>query len=493
MELNEKVKNTPEHYTLVWSNFDLKIIGPKNQKLENKLSYYKNTLELSKVNFQRYTKREKKSVFNILRFDPSSGNYTYQTMQGLIDLVMKTLKKQGFSYSVKDIRIPLVEPDLSKIGGFRGNQKEMFLKLLSANRSGILKAPTRWGKTVIISNLCDVYHNCRTLILAPGVDLLPQLISDLERFLKVKRPITGIFTGSKYKKEYEGPSITVCSLDSMHKIDKSSYEIVIVDEPHAAVTESRIHHLCAFDKARIFGVGATTEGRWSGNDIMIKGAIGEIIAETTFKQAVDIGMLCPIKVKVFPVKTKFSPVSQRPYAYKHYVLNNEDFFRTVGYIANNVIPPDWQTLIFIDNEKTAQNLKLYINNSVVAMDKLMTKDERSQMMADLKDNKIKRCICSNIYSTGVTINEIRCVINCCAGAGNILAIQKPGRLAEVKPGKNFGYMFDYVIETNIPPKYQSQTLGINAISRDAASRLEVYEDKEYIIEIEPDITKIKLT
>ena len=106
----------------------------------------------------------------------------------------------------------------------------------------------------------------------------------------------------------------------------------------------------------------------------------------------------------------------------------------------------------------------------------------------LKEDKIKRCICSNIYSTGVTINNLRCIINCCGGGGSILSIQKPGRLAEIKPNKKCGYLIDYQL---VPTSNTGSSIDFMLVN-DCKARLKVYESKGYTIDYIKDIEDIKI-
>jgi superfamily II DNA/RNA helicase len=100
------------------------------------------------------------------------------------------------------------------------------------------------------------------------------------------------------------------------------------------------------------------------------------------------------------------------------------------------------------------------------------------MFERLKNDEVKRCICSNIYSTGVTIDNIRCVINCCGGGGSILSVQKPGRLAEIKPGKRCGYLIDYQL---VPTSNSGSSIDFMLVN-DCKARFKVYAEKGYKID-----------
>lgn len=482
------LSNSNVDYIIKWSNSDLNIIGAPNKKLERALTYTKKSLDWDSKTHSRKTTFSQEKVYNKTLLNTGGTLVCYQTLQGLVDRVYKLLTNQGFSCRIEDLRIPLNEkPQLQLMHGFRFDQKELLEKALIKQRSGLVAAPTRYGKTVLITNTANAYPNLKTAVLAPGVDLLPQLVEAIKKYCP-NREVKGIFTGSKDR--VESDDITVCSFDSMHKLDKSSYKLVLIDEPHASVADSRAPQLVEFNNALILGFGATVEGRWQGNDILIEGIIGPILSETTYKKCVEIGALCPIHVYLLKIPYKPLHYKTRNAAYNAYLFNNKKFHETVGAICNTVIPHEWQTLIFIDNEKEACALQPFVANSVLAMDKLMkNKSERQQMFADLKADKVKRCICSNIYSTGVTIDNLKCEINCDDGGGSILSVQKPGRLAEIKPGKKEGIMIDFLFVPD--PAIEDPTTFDLLINKDSFNRLLVYQNKGYNITICDSIEDMK--
>lgn len=476
-------------YELYWSNNDLKVVCPEgvafNKSFEKALKWTKKSLEFDYRTHTRKTVFAAQKAYNITRLP--NGRIQYQTFQGLINKIVEILQHDGCPYKVFDCRVRLpAEPRLDRMHGFRFNQRELITHALQQKRSGLIGAPTRYGKTVLITNTINAYPDTKICILAPGVDLLPQLVAAIKQYCP-DRDVKGLFTGSKDKTESD--DVTVCSLDSMHKLDKSSYSLVLIDEPHSAVSDSRAPQLVEFSNALILGFGATLEGRWSGNDIMIEGLIGPVIAETTYIQCVEMGALCPIHVYMLEVPYTALGYMQRNAAYNAYMFKNKKFHELVGEICNNILPKEFQTLVFINNEKEAIALASHINDSFVAMDKLFrNKKERTEFFQKLKKEEILRCVCSSIYSTGVTIDNIRAEINCDSGGGGILSIQKPGRLAEIKPGKSEGIMIDFMFKATNPEAAKSADLMIQS---DSINRLEAYRNKGYKIDICQSLEQLK--
>lgn len=474
-------------YTLIWSNSDLQITGPENPKLQKKLRYTEKSMVRKPTGYGFQVRFKSVDIYNMKK--NADGTVTYQTFQGMIDVVIELLKKDNFTYTVLDSRGSFPEPKLERMRGFRFNQQEVITKALLAERSGLVAAPTRYGKTILMTNTITAYPDLKIAVLAPGIDLLQQLRTAIETYCP-GREVAGIYTGSKSKKESD--DVTVCSFDSMHKLNMASYDLVLIDEPHAAVSQGRAYQLLGFTKARILGFGATLEGRWSGNDIMIKGLIGPIISEVTYKECVKMGALCPIHVYFVHVPYKGVKYKNRDVALRKYLYGNEIFQNLVGQIANDLLPKEWQTLLFINNEKQADNLLPKIQDGFLAMAKLFkNKEERSDIFAKLKNEELKRVLCTNIYSTGVTIDNLRAIVNCdAAGAGGILSIQKPGRLAEIKPNKKEGVLIDFLFSPTNADECTPEDL---VLYKSAMARYQAYVDKGYMVDVVTDINQLKFT
>lgn len=484
---------THKHYIVTWGNNILTIEGPLHSGLQQLLRYEKKYLEpRSDKPWIRTTKKRKQLIYE-REGNPNGKGYLYTTFQGMLDQVLATLASTGCSFDIVDRRIPMPQPQFGRMHGMRFSQEPMIRKALSANRSGLIKAVTRYGKTAMLANTINAYPGLKTAIIAPGIDLLPQL-EDAIRYYCPDREVKGIYTGSR--NSIQSDEVTVCSVDSISKLDKESTRLVLVDEPHAIATGPRSAELTGFSAARFLGFGASTSGRWDGSDIMITGLFGPKLVEKTYLEAVEEGAIAPIHVKFIKIPFDHWQVYQRDAAYRQ-LFSSEAYLKVVGDLCNKHIPKDWQTLIFISNEKTANIVSDVIEDSHIAMDKLMkNKKERHALFQDLKEGKINRCVCSSIYSTGVTIDGIRVALNCATGAAGIMSVQKPGRLAEVKEGKTAGYMIDFIFECSTPAErlenvpYQKKAWSM--VVNDCWARYNAYKEIGYNVEIFNSVDELKL-
>jgi hypothetical protein len=97
------------------------------------------------------------------------------------------------------------------------------------------------------------------------------------------------------------------------------------------------------------------------------------------------------------------------------------------------------------------------------------------MAGNMRYGETKRCIASDIFSTGVTFHDLKVVINSAGGGGSIGCIQKPGRLAEVRPNKKCGVMIDFLFES----ENMAGRSSVDALIADSWARHRVYQGKGY--------------
>lgn len=427
-----------------------------------------------------------KERVNLTRVLPGQPFRTLVTYQGFVDRVLgiwqsPANRSGSMEYQIEDLRDPLPNPQSKLMHGFWHTQFPTLLHFLKHKRSGTLKAPTRYGKTSLIINTLRAFPGVQTVLAAPGVDLLGQLQEELQAALP-DRQITGIFSGAKKKTKFQSEDITICSMASLEKLNHDSVKLLLIDEPHAIATDSRILEIKKFQHARILGYGATLTGRFDGKDLLVEGLIGPVLYEKTFEEAVKDGAICPIVVYI--LRVKFDPFEcwVRDDGYRELVYRSGEFVRIVQDIAAK-IPQDWQTIVFADQKKQIQLLEAFVANGTPAIASDMNKAERDEKFRAMKAGEIKRCIATNIYSTGVTFPDLRCVINASGGGGSITGTQKPGRLAQKRPGKKCGYLVDFSFEAR--GREGAWEFGANEkwsqVVVDARNRLKVYEGVGYEI------------
>lgn len=489
---------------LEWFDDHLRLRGHLCESLKNHLSYWHREFIYHKGEYDpetgKYipahteTKNKKVLLYDVTTDEEGDTLITYP---GFENKIKEFARKSGKTIIQKDYRLKFPDPELSKgVSLLKNYQKLVFVEGVSKNKNGCFSLPTRYGKTYIMAAICNAFPGLKTVIAAPGVDLLNQLVDKIQS-LCPDRTVKGIFTGSKTKKLKE--DIVVCSFDSLDEADKTGTKLLLVDEPHAAVTENRTKSFNEFANARRYGFGATLSGRFDNADILIEGLFGPVVAKRTFRKAVEEKAICDLKVYMVKIEFKHFDCANRNSAYKQMVFQNKNLINIVDQISCDVIPYDWQTLIFINNEKQALSYQKVIKNSVIGMDKYFKKNKinRQEFIQNMVNNKTKRCICSSIYNQGTTFPDVRALINCSGGGKSTSTIQKPGRLAEIRPNKTQGYVIDFLFECSTDKtqleKINKNKKAWNYVCRDSQNRLKTYEDIGYNVEVINDLSEMELT
>lgn len=455
---------------LMWDDSVL-TIAPSSPELEKFLTYREKSLvQDKKIPWKKVTKVTVQPLYKVV--SQQNGYNVIQTMQGLWLKVKNFLEENGWDVKFYDMRLSFPKPRLDLMTGFRFSQEALLTSFLNVGCSGLLGAPTRFGKTTLIKNTLRAFPNVHTVITLPGADLVKQLYEDVKEAVP-HRTVKLLGAGST---QSACDDINVVSMDSLHKCDTEACRLLLIDEPHACVTNSRLPELVKFDKARKFGYGATLKGRFDQKDVLIEALIGPVLAERTFQEAVAEGAVCPLVVYMLVIPLA-GQEADRDRAYKQHLFKGERVAKAVQWICRTLLPTDWQTLLFIKNEQQAEYFLDWVGEEgTIAMAKRMTKKERDALMDRMRGDEIKRCLASEIYAQGVTFNHVRALINLSGGGANTSTIQKPGRLAEVRPGKKCGVVFDFMFTPG-----SGRGAGIQALCRESLARVKAYTEKGYEI------------
>lgn len=402
-----------------------------------------------------------------------------ETYQGVWMRIVALITQHGATYIIKDDRDRFPDPVWRNMFGFRFKQQELLEEFLTYRCSGIMAAVTRYGKTIMMINIIRAFPGLYTVVLVPGIDLLDQLAADFKAALP-QRTVTQI--GGSSKKQNPGEDITLCSMDSMHLLDHTRIRLVLVDEVHELATDTRVPEFVKITRARKFGFSGSAFGRFDGRDVVTEGIVGPVLVDKTYRQARAEGAVCALKIFFLRVPLYPQEFRDRNIAYRRLLWMNTERLADVRYISDRILPVDAQTILFIANEKQGNAVYDALGGERrLAMAKVLTAAERRELTADMRANDIKRCISSEIFSTGVTFSDLSAVINIGGGGGSVSCVQKPGRLLEIRPGKKCGVMFEFLFHAPMPgPGEKSEEWGAwRSLVSDSDARHMVYQSKGY--------------
>lgn len=405
--------------------------------------------------------------------------------QGLWRSLYDYLLEKGHKVQLIDKRRPFPSYDLSKaMVCLKEYQKVWIVDALLAETSGLIGAPTRFGKTYGMEAICRAFPDKKIVITAPGVDLCGQIYDHFMERMK-HRNIHGVYTGSKNNVQSDG--ITICSVDSLEKMDPDDTDILIIDEPHAVVSEERLPQIARFTKSVKYGFGATLKGRFDKKDRLIEAIIGPVLSNVTYKEAVAMGAIAPLKVAIIEIPFSKDSVPgrrvDRQVVYKRLLTQSKKVADIVKKTMEEAIPPDWQTMAFIVDEKQADYFmqEAMPPHGTVAMAKKLTPSERKKLTKAIAAGTYQRVLASNIYVQGVTFPDLKVVLNLAGGGANTTAIQKPGRLLQTRPGKNYGVMVDFLFKCRDEALEERHQPPWRCITGECWARMNAYEEIGYDI------------
>lgn len=405
-----------------------------------------------------------------------------------------------------DLRQPFPMPDLSAaMRCLRPYQQDWISTALLQDCSGLIGAVTRFGKSYGMEAICRAYPTLRIIVVAPGRSLCKQLYDHfVDAFCPPKdtgrrptRQVCGVFGGSKHRSiGSDTNSITIVSADSLHKIDPALVQLMLVDEPHAMVAKGRLAAMTEFYSARKYGFGATLSGRFDKRDQAISAFFGPVLSNVTYKQAVAMDAICPLKVLFLKVPFSKDTVPgkfvDRTIVYKRLLTQSANVAGLIKQVMDDAIPQDFQTMAFIIDEKQAD---YYMAMSIppdgtVAMAKKMTDKARDILTEEIAAGAYMRVVASNIYVQGITFPSLQVVVNLAGGGANTTAIQKPGRLLQRQNGKHYGVLIDLLFECRDDEHETRRNPPYQCVVSECWARHKAYKQIGYDIEIISSIDEL---
>ncbi len=379
--------------------------------------------------------------------------------RGLLSTLLSYLDKSGIRYDLKDVRVC----DTGLIAKFNGilkpEQQSAFTKLLE-NETGILRAATSFGKTVVAAALI-ANRNEKTLILVPKQNLLDQWRNSLEKFLTVENePVkrkgkrlnrTGIGLYGASKDSISGfvDVATFQTVSSRMPDFVREYGMVIVDECHYVAADSLLKVMQFVRPKYVYGLSATVK-REDGLEKLIYSQCGRVLFEYN---ADKLAYRRGIKQIVVPRFTNYITNNIIGKSYNHNdalneLVNDENRNNLIVHDVIKLVENSRKVLVLTNRRVHAACLFDLIKNlgiEVVMMTGESSKSELDYAYACISDNRF-----DVIISTGKFIGEgtdIPCLdtlVLATPVAWEGVVSQYAGRIAREYSDKKETYIYDYV-------------------------------------------------
>ena len=232
----------------------------------------------------------------------SESNGYIKLPRGLLETINVRAQEGEISVDVDDER-SLGKPIRVKFVGELRDKQELAAARLERFENGVLSAPTAFGKTVLAAYMV-AERKVNTLILLDKADLIPQWISEFEKFLEIdeKPPVYYTKTGRAKMRDSvigtlkSGQDKTTGIIDfaligsAYHKgeffTNIDSYGMVLIDECHHIASAQGQALMKRIRAKYIYGLSATPE-RSDRLDDIIYMLLGPVRHKYTAKEQAD--------------------------------------------------------------------------------------------------------------------------------------------------------------------------------------------------------------
>ncbi|HEY9702409.1 MAG TPA: DEAD/DEAH box helicase [Allocoleopsis sp.] len=334
--------------------------------------------------------------------------------QGRVDLI-----PQG--YEIIDKRtyneLPLPEPLLP----LREDQKTIIDKI---NDSCFLNALVGWGKTFAALHLAKKLGQ-KTLIVTHTTILRDQWREEIE---KLYRMPVGIIGSGSYDIDH---TLVVGNVQTLTKYSTElgkEFGTIILDEAHHCPASTFTNIIDASYARYRIGLSGTML-RKDGKHILFRDYFGSTVLQPEQANTID-----PV-IKV--VKSGISLRAGEPWTKKiNILLYDPDYQSYIAAIASAQKQLGHVTLIIADRVEFLTNIKEMLGETCVLVTGSTSLEERKQIAEQIESGE-KTIIAGSrqIFSEGISINKLSCVILATPISGEALLEQIIGRIMRQHPNK----------------------------------------------------------
>lgn len=370
------------------------------------------------------------------------------------------------------------------------------VKTFLQRKHGIVRVPTRGGKTIIASECIKhaIYNNddMYVLFFVDTEDLFLQAIGDISKYLNVPESSIGQIRGDKFNPQ----QITVCTIQTVQSMLKQIKKFEgLTREKIAAKRERRNKMLSLINKVGFYIIDEcheySSENRLAVINKMKHAQLRLFISASPFKSENEIDNLNLRRVSgdiIFTIKE--SDLKDQGYLAEDHILlltidheqnrnitvDETDTFndhiksvlthnRNRNYVLVNVIEIcrklGLKTLVLFGRKEHGYFIKTITDDPFISGD-MLVKDRSFIKDAFLKiDGGV--LLASDVFKKGITLPDVEVLVNAGGGLEKSLIVQKKGRILGVTESKKKAMTVD------IMDLYRH-------FSEHSLNRMEVYEE-----------------
>jgi hypothetical protein len=299
--------------------------------------------------------------------------------------------------------------------------------------------------TTMIAAAALLFPDARIDVVTKSVDVAERIVRSLKRLL----PKVGMI-GDGWKQRER---VTVITAGSLQHADGDA-DFMFADEVHQLATINFSTTLAGrYRNSRNFGMSATPYARMDNAHAVLEPLFGPMVFELTYQQAVELGLVVPVRVSWLPMRLRSNPAER----YKHRVARKRAGIWTNqernGIIADAVrqYPESQQILILVETIEHAVYLGsllpefslVYANmapydcsdykkKGLLPQDYRPLMDvQKHDMRTQFEQGTLKRVISTDVWATGVDFEQLSVLVRADDRDSDIVDVQGPGRVSRI--------------------------------------------------------------
>jgi superfamily II DNA or RNA helicase len=404
-------------------------------------------------------------------------------LSGYLARIVGRLRKLGCNPSLRDIspqrkRPNCYVPQWDNLRGrieFRARQDEC-LQTIARVPCGIIKAVTGFGKTTLIGAAALLFPEARIDVVTKSVDVAERIKRSLRRFV----PKVGMI-GDGWKQRER---VTIITAGSLQHADGDA-DFLFADEVHQLATINFSTTLASrYRNSRNFGMSATPYARMDNAHNVLEPLFGPMVFELTYQQAVELGLVVPVRVKWLPMRLQTNPAerfSNRVARKRHGIWTNHERNSIIAAAVRDY-PETHQILILVETIEHAVHLGSHLPHfklvygSMAPSDcaaykrhKLLPEDytplseiEKHDMRSQFESGELRHVIATDVWATGVDFEQLSVLVRADDRDSDIVDVQGPGRVSRIYTApdgtrKEYGEVLDCM--DTFDPTFYRKSLG----------------------------------
>lgn len=328
--------------------------------------------------------------------------------------------------------------DLEKYFPFNYNEHQIeALQRLLKVRRGIIKSVTGTGKTEIF--LAFLRETQEPALIVVDRVLLAEQLTQRAKDAGLKN--VGILTGKI--NDTENKKIVFATIGSIKKLPAiNSFRVLVCDEIHHASSKRFQDFLNEASFPVQIGFSATPDKEDKYIFALIRQYFGGIVFETSAEDMMDNEVIA--KPKIYFIENEVNPMIDWPSSYKECIIQNKE---RNSLITDIVEKYNEKVLILIKDVKNKQGeiLKQYMLENTsknVEFIQGATKN-RTEVLDWFENGDLDVLIATNILNEGVSLKQVRILVNASGGKSKVENLQKIGRGTRIMSDKKEVIIYDF--------------------------------------------------